>query len=80
MAIVFDHGAAARRIDNDSIDRAFGHDFAPRIDVGLGKRDRRGLLPHVMVERAATARARRDFHIHARTCEQANGGVVDIRA
>ncbi len=75
-AVVLDGGAAARGIDHDGVE-ALARDLArPGLDIGPGEIV--PLLPEVMVQGAAAARAARHDDLAAVPGEKPDGGLVDL--
>ena len=77
VAVVLDHGAATRRVDDDGVDRTFGELLRPGVNVALGVGDGGSLVAQVVGERAAAAGAGRYHDVDAAPGEQPYGGVVD---
>ena len=79
MAVIFDGGAAARRVDDNGIDAALGDLLAPGIDIGFGRPDCFIFTTDVLAQGAAASGSRRDDDVDAAAREQPDRGVVDFR-
>jgi hypothetical protein len=77
MAVVLDHGAAARRGGEDGVERTFAERARPGIDIPPCSFMRLVLAAELMLEGAAAGLLGRHDHLDAMPLEQPDGGLVD---
>ena len=77
IAVVLDHGAAARGGDEDGVERLLANDGGPGVDIAAGVAARLLFLAEMMRQRAAAGLVLDHDDIDAMTPEQPDGGAAD---